>query len=409
MLKSYKKPILGFIIWSLIIITIAIPIDACSGKTEKKKGIKKNDEKASSAATSVPEETTETKKEKTLGVWINNGPCRAVGNETSCGPGFQHQQRTCTNGATEQCTDQDREQTIHCKDAGTALPDCVKDLGQWTNYGGCISDQKTCGTGIQKQFRTCIIKPESQQSNLLMKLKCIESDTNRTRRCSETGTALPSCPVNCLWSTWNKGGCSKTCGKGTLTYTRTKKTVEAHGGTCEGHCKGDCEETKKVKNGCNLQECPALDCDTLEEGWQCYNEKGYYGSDNNPKNLGRTDNAASCRLKCESEWAKQKPIAKDGCCGRKNKWECWWYPKSTTAGKCCEEREEYDFVMSGEAGTCRIINDPDEEVDEGSGGENDSVLKKNSHVDVAFLMDATGSMSSYLKDTTDNIKNTTNS
>ena len=54
--------------------------------------------------------------------------------------------------------------------------------------------------------------------------------------------------VNCVWNEWQIGECSKTCGGGTRTNTRTKKVQEAHGGTCEGHATS--------KEECNAQECP---------------------------------------------------------------------------------------------------------------------------------------------------------
>ena len=64
--------------------------------------------------------------EKQLGKWTNGGACVAAGADPTCGPGEQKQQRTCRDGATDKCTATDIEQTISCKDAGTALPDCGK-------------------------------------------------------------------------------------------------------------------------------------------------------------------------------------------------------------------------------------------------------------------------------------------
>ena len=54
--------------------------------------------------------------------------------------------------------------------------------------------------------------------------------------------------VNCKWNEWEIGDCSKTCGVGTRTNTRTKKVEEKNGGLCEG------EST--LSESCNLQNCP---------------------------------------------------------------------------------------------------------------------------------------------------------
>ena len=54
--------------------------------------------------------------------------------------------------------------------------------------------------------------------------------------------------VHCKWSDWEEGECSKECGEGTQTNTRTKLVEEAHGGTCSG------ETTEVVE--CMVKECP---------------------------------------------------------------------------------------------------------------------------------------------------------
>ena len=40
--------------------------------------------------------------------------------------------------------------------------------------------------------------------------------------------------VNCEWTSWEIGKCSKGCGDGMQTYTRTKKTQQNYGGICIG-------------------------------------------------------------------------------------------------------------------------------------------------------------------------------
>ena len=55
-------------------------------------------------------------------------------------------------------------------------------------------------------------------------------------------------PINCEWSEWNVGKCSKTCGNGTRTSDRNKILVEQNGGICSGM-------TSKVVD-CILDSCP---------------------------------------------------------------------------------------------------------------------------------------------------------
>ena len=58
-----------------------------------------------------------------------------------------------------------------------------------------------------------------------------------------------NCPINCQWAEWVEGDCTKTCGTGSRTNTRTKSEVEAHGGTCFG------QPTVVVE--CNTNQCPS--------------------------------------------------------------------------------------------------------------------------------------------------------
>ena len=54
--------------------------------------------------------------------------------------------------------------------------------------------------------------------------------------------------VQCEWNEWQIGECSQTCGGGTRTDSRTKKTEEANGVICIG------DKTKQEV--CNAQDCP---------------------------------------------------------------------------------------------------------------------------------------------------------
>ena len=92
-----------------------------------------------------------------VGEWKNEGQCNGKGSST-CGEGDQVQVRQCTDGTVEKCTDEDKRKIVTCNAAGTALPDCPKVLGiDWQNEGPCngIGNDPTCGEGIQLQTRHC--------------------------------------------------------------------------------------------------------------------------------------------------------------------------------------------------------------------------------------------------------------
>ena len=115
--------------------------------------------------------------------WINDTGCVAKGDNPNCGPGNQRQTRTCTDGTTDKCTKpEDKERFIFC-----ALPDCIKQHGPWNNDGGCVAtgEDPTCGSGNQRQTRTCI---DGTTDNCTA-----PNDTERNISCKDAQTELPEC------------------------------------------------------------------------------------------------------------------------------------------------------------------------------------------------------------------------
>ena len=56
--------------------------------------------------------------------------------------------------------------------------------------------------------------------------------------------------VNCKWSNWRSySSCSKTCGGGTQSRSRSKTINEANGGSCPG--------SSTMTRDCNTQNCPS--------------------------------------------------------------------------------------------------------------------------------------------------------
>ena len=56
--------------------------------------------------------------------------------------------------------------------------------------------------------------------------------------------------VDCEWRNWEYGECSKTCGGGSRTNTRSKRIEETFGGVCIG-------EAIEVEE-CNTEKCPGM-------------------------------------------------------------------------------------------------------------------------------------------------------
>jgi len=108
--------------------------------------------------------------------------------------------------------------------------DC--EWNEW-EFGECSVD---CGGGERIDTRTKSV--EEMHGGF-----CDPEGDLRAEHCNPE-----PCPVHCEWSNWEKGECSKECGAGTQNNTRTKLVVEAHGGTCSG------ETTEVVE--CMVKECP---------------------------------------------------------------------------------------------------------------------------------------------------------
>ena len=58
---------------------------------------------------------------------------------------------------------------------------------------------------------------------------------------------LISAPVNCKWSEWKIGQCSKSCDGGLRNKTRTIRTKESNKGKCEGNA--------TFQETCSLNNC----------------------------------------------------------------------------------------------------------------------------------------------------------
>jgi hypothetical protein len=109
-------------------------------------------------------------------------------------------------------------------------------LSTWAAWTTCT---KTCGTGSQHKQRSVITYPK-YGGNACKK-------TYEEQDCGET-----KCPIHCVHSTWTAfSACTKTCGNGSRTATRSIITPAAYGGNA----------CKAISNtvDCNPEPC-AVDC-----------------------------------------------------------------------------------------------------------------------------------------------------
>ena len=173
---------------------------------------------------------------KVLGIWVNDGFCKALGPDTSCGPGDQVQRRNCIDGTIDKCMDTDSIRNTSCD-----LPDCVKRFGNWVNVGRCKANQvnKQCGPGTQKQNRTCIDGTVD---------KCISIDREHIIPCS-----LPDCPK--VFGNWSDVGSCEAAIKGKGCGSGNQRQIRS----CIDGTVDKCSPYDRERNiSCSLMDCPKV-------------------------------------------------------------------------------------------------------------------------------------------------------
>ncbi|CAF2496701.1 unnamed protein product [Rotaria sp. Silwood2] len=163
----------------------------------------------------------------------------------TCGKSFRSRTRTCTNPEPKNngrlCIGTEREEEL-CPEivcSGQSLR-----LSSWTDWDSC---SKTCGGGIQKRRRTCLIKED----------KCSEC-LEETRVCNES-----PCPIQqvTLWSDWTPIINPKKDGLITEKRTRFQCTIGSSSGQQLPEIKSDTVMYRVCNNqgGIDCQETDSLD------------------------------------------------------------------------------------------------------------------------------------------------------
>jgi len=148
----------------------------------------------------------------------------------SCGiGGFQSRTRTHTAPANGGKACPHTAETQVCTHGDCPVHCATSAFSAWT------SCTKSCATGTQQRTRS--VTTSTQHGGYVCPYLA------ETRNCNSN-----ACPVNGVWSGWSYGTCSKSCGTGTQSMTRT----------CNGRANGgaDCAGSTTSSQSCNTHACP---------------------------------------------------------------------------------------------------------------------------------------------------------
>ncbi|XP_052679403.1 coadhesin-like isoform X3 [Crassostrea angulata] len=164
--------------------------------------------------------------------WSGYGSC-----SKSCGSGSQSRSRSCNNPSPAYGGNS-------CSGSSTSSQSCNTHNcpihGGWSSWSGYGSCSKSCGSGSQSRSRSCNNPSPAYGGN-----SCSGSSTS-TQSCN-----THNCPIDGGWSTWSGyGSCSKTCGTGTQSRSRTcTNPAPAYNGL-------SCSGSATSSQNCNTHNCP---------------------------------------------------------------------------------------------------------------------------------------------------------
>ncbi|XP_061184993.1 uncharacterized protein LOC133193009 [Saccostrea echinata] len=184
--------------------------------------------------------------------WTSYGACSVTCQPTSgTVTGTKTRTRTCSNPAPaydgKQCAGPGT-QTSSCSPTNPCRVD--GNWGSWGSYGAC---SVTCGSGSKSRSRSCNNPAPAGGGSY-----CAGSSTS-TATCT-----LSACPIDGKWGSWGSyGSCSKTCGGGTQSRSRScSNPAPQHGGK-------SCPGSTSSSQNCNTHNCP------IDGNWASW---GSYGA-----------------------------------------------------------------------------------------------------------------------------------
>lgn len=176
--------------------------------------------------------------------------------------------------------------TCTCNDQACPV-DCR--VGEWGEWSQC---SKTCGSGSQTRLRA-LVQPSNGG------VKCPSNYASRT--CSTS-----PCPVNCLQSGWNSwSSCTKTCGSGSQTRSRSVLVAADYGGRA-------CSLSSQTLS-CNTQECPINCVVTNFNAWTACSMSCGTGFQNRQRSIvnANAHGGIACPKMSQSQWCNTHPCPVD--------------------------------------------------------------------------------------------------
>ncbi|XP_067022316.1 A disintegrin and metalloproteinase with thrombospondin motifs adt-1-like isoform X5 [Acropora muricata] len=247
-------------------------------------------------------------------LWKPWGPC-----SLTCAGGVQRRTRTCNNPPPKyggKNCEGNALQTQSCNRAP-----CPVD-GNWAEWRPWRPCSVTCGGGSQDRTRACANpRPAFGGANC-------EGKSKEYRQCNRN-----PCPVNGRWTTWRSwGSCSKTCGRGLQSRTRSCFPPPLHGGK-------DCIGRNREVRTCNLRPCPVHGNWSAWRPWSPCSQscsggtQTRYRSCNNPRPAYGGDPCPGARI--ETRMCNQ-----DRPCPVRGGWAVWgrWDACSVTCGRGIRRR-----------------------------------------------------------------------
>ncbi|CAD5123995.1 DgyrCDS12301 [Dimorphilus gyrociliatus] len=176
------------------------------------------------------------------GTWEGFSKCTK-----SCGSGKKSRTRSCVNPAPSNGGQA-------CQGSATETQSCNEEPcpvdGGWSDWSKWSTCSVSCSTGTQYRTRKCTNPAPANGGKDCVGGAFKESDAE-TRNC-----VLGPCPINGGWTDWQETSpCSKSCGGGTKTFSRscTNPAPENGGKTCDG--------SDSKTEPCNESACP------INGGW----------------------------------------------------------------------------------------------------------------------------------------------